>query len=321
LGCLDLSLGGGEPLVRADLSEIIRYASSRGVNVRISTNAAAATPEAVEPLKGLRIALIKVSMEGVTDTVYDLIRGEAGAFRQVLQGIENLKTLKVPIFLHRAFMKPNVSELSQLVRLAEELQVFKLVLDTVMPVGRAAENPDLLLDRDETAHLFDEALAMQEHTKVRIEIPHRVPPHKPLGKVLFGGFGCRCGILRCHIDARGSVSPTGFLKDMCPGNLRQQSFKQIWDSGASLVQFRRPTGNTQCATCSCFAECRGGCRARALLMGYDVNMPDGNCVLAYPQIRRQNGRKRVNETGLSMGCAGACSLAILSFPKKKTACF
>jgi radical SAM protein with 4Fe4S-binding SPASM domain len=283
LGCFDLSLGGGEPLVRPDLPDIVKHANIRGVSVRISTNAAAATREVVDTLKGVKIVSFKISMEGASENIYDSIRGEPGSFRAALQGIENLKELKIPILLHRVFMKPNASELPALVRLAEKLKVDRLVLDTVMPVGRAAENPDLLLDWEETNRLWDEAKAIQKSTQLSIDISHQVPP-KAGSKFLFGGFGCSCGTVVCHVDARGNVAPTGFLKDtMSAGNLRQQSLKQIWDSGASFVQFRSFRGNAQCTACSYFSHCRGGCRARAVLMDHDINLPDGNCAVAHSE--------------------------------------
>lgn len=293
IGCFDLSLGGGEPLLRADLPEIIRHANVRGLRVRISTNAAAATPEVVETLKGLKIRNFKISMEGASAEVCDAVRGEPGAFRDAVQGIQNLKELKVPLFLHRVFMKTNAFELPALVHLAESLGVHMLWLNTVMPVGRAAENPGLWLDREETNRLWDEALALQETTKLPIRIPGCVPPRDSKKKALFfDGLGCECGTAVCHVDARGNVSPTGFLKDtMSAGNLRQQTLKQIWDAGTSFVQFRNFTGNSQCAHCSYFVNCRGGCRARALFMDGDINLPDGNCAVAHGGSVREEAAK------------------------------
>ena len=52
LGCFGLSLGGGEPLTRRDLPQIIHHANDLGINVTVSTNAAAATSEVVETLQG-----------------------------------------------------------------------------------------------------------------------------------------------------------------------------------------------------------------------------------------------------------------------------
>ncbi len=281
IGCFELSLGGGEPLLREDLPEIIAHANLRGVSVRLSTNAAAATKEAARRLKGLKIKSLKISMEGGSEKVYDYIRGKSGSFRKTLRGIKNLKELSIPISLQMVFMKPNISELPSLIRIAEKLKVEKILLETIMPVGRAAQNPQLLLTLEESNKLWEAALKIQKNTHIKIEIPHYVP-FRAGQNLMFDGFGCKCGTLICHIDPRGNVSPTGFLKDLfSAGTIREKTLKQIWDNAAVLAQFREFEGNQTCSACSYFSSCRGGCRARALFMDKNLNYPDGNCVIAH----------------------------------------
>ena len=282
LGCFELSLGGGEPLVRPDLHDIISHANLRGLLVRISTNAAAATREVVETLKRVKIYSFKVSMEEGPARASTILSAAPRAHFATHYGVLRiLRELKVPIFLHTVLMKPNAFELPALVRLAEKLNVVGLILDTIMPVGRAAENNDLLLDWEETNRLWSEATKIKKNATLSIAIPHMVP-FEPGRSLSFNRFGCKCGTAVCHVDPRGNVAPTGFLKDtMSAGNLRQQTLKQIWDSGSSFVPFRSLPGNAKCRACSHFANCRGGCRARAVLMDRDINLPDGNCALAH----------------------------------------
>lgn len=281
LGCFELSIGGGEPLLRPDLADIIGHANLRGVSIRISTNAAAATKEVIKKLKTVKIRSLKISMEGASEKVYDYVRGKTGSFRKALRGIKNLKELGVPIYLQMVFMKPNVSELPSLIRLGEKIKVEKVLLETIMPVGRAAQNSQLLLDADEANRLWEAALKIQKNTFLKIEIPHYVP-FRAGQNLMFEGFGCKCGTLICHVDARGTVAPTGFLKDVLPaGSLRQKTLKQIWDSSPVMNQFRGFEGNETCTACNYFTSCRGGCRARALLMDKNINLPDGNCAIAH----------------------------------------
>ena len=115
MGCFKLRFGGGEPLVRRDLPELVRHANGRGVEVSLSTNAIAATKEVVESLAGLRFEEILVSLDGATASVYEAIRGEAGTFQQALAGIANLKRLKAPIYPRHVLMKANAAELPALV--------------------------------------------------------------------------------------------------------------------------------------------------------------------------------------------------------------
>jgi MoaA/NifB/PqqE/SkfB family radical SAM enzyme len=245
MGCFHLSLGGGEPLVRSDLPEIIRKANDRGVAVRIATNAAAATEEVVTTLRGLKIDTFKVSMEGASDNVYDAVRGEPGAFQAALRGIANLRTLNVPIELHRVLMRTNVSDLQGLVALTGQLSASKLILEALMPVGRAAAHPELSLTEEETNRLWVEAAAIQQEVKWPIEIPHKAP--FATRTKLINNLGCECGNLICHIDPLGNVAPTGMARNRIPaGNLRQKSFREIWNTGEAFAPFRSFCAASRC---------------------------------------------------------------------------
>ena len=244
MGCLHLSLGGGEPLVRSDLREIVGKANSRGVAVRIATNAAAATKEVVGTLRDLKIEAFKVSMEGTSDAIYDAVRGEPGAFQDALKGVENLRTLEVPIELHRVFMKPNASDLGALVALAHRLSASKLVLETLVPVGRAAAHPELSLTEEETSRLWAESSAVQQEAQCPIEIPHRAPFTT---RKLFKNVGCECGNLICHVDPLGNVAPTGMARNRPPaGNIREKSFREIWNTGEAFASFRGFCATSRC---------------------------------------------------------------------------
>ena len=279
MGCFKIKFGGGEPLVRRDLPELIRHANDCGVEVLISTNAAAATKEVVNSLAGLRIAEFMVSMDGSSAELYDAVRGEAGAFRQAMAGIANLRRLQAPISLRRVLMRSNAADSADLIRLAEELDVKAVVLHLVMPVGRAASRPNLLLSPDETNHAWQDALSMTNAQGGHVRIPHAIPPTG--WKRFFTGFGCECGKLECYIDARGEVAPSGLLKGhLSAGNVRRQSFGEIWIKGAGFTNMRGLAGNKYCRQCSHFRSCGGGCRASGVLMGHDVNGPDANCLIA-----------------------------------------
>lgn len=252
MGCLHLSLGGGEPLLRADLAELVGTANENGVAVRIATNATAATPEVVNTLRGFRIEAFRVSMEGSSDPVYDAIRGEAGSFRAALAGIERLKSLGCPIELHRVLMSSNTSDLRELVDLAVRLGASAVVLDTVVPVGRAAERVGISLSRELVDRVWVEVEAIKKDASIPVWTPHRAPFQI---KRFFPKLGCECGNLICHIDARGRVFPTGMARAQIPaGELRHNSFRQIWNNDQAFGAFRMPCSTNRCRISSELAQ-------------------------------------------------------------------
>jgi MoaA/NifB/PqqE/SkfB family radical SAM enzyme len=249
MGCFDLWLGGGEPLVRADLPDIVRHANSRGVTVGISTNAVAATRATVRALRKVKVRCFEVSVEGASEDLYDAIRGESGSYQEALKGIANLSMLGVPIYLRRLCMTSNASETRAFVRLAEELSVERVSMETIMPAGRACDSPDLMLGPEETSALWDDAIALQETTQVSIDIPGQ-PPAKPRRQKFWDSGNCNCGSLVCYIDSRGNVSPTRFITDPdSTENIRQHDLRLIWNRGASFVGFRTRADSAKCRKC------------------------------------------------------------------------
>jgi radical SAM protein with 4Fe4S-binding SPASM domain len=74
--------------------------------------------------------------------------------------------------------------------------------------------------------------------------------------------GCLAGTGVCFISHRGEVFPCGYLP-LEAGNIRQQSFREIWEGSTLFAQLRDPgLLGGKCGVCE-FKNVCGGCRARA----------------------------------------------------------
>ena len=85
--------------------------------------------------------------------------------------------------------------------------------------------------------------------------------------------GCIAGISYCRIYPNGSVTPCPYLP-IKVGNIRNNSFKEIWFGSEILNSLRDYEDNLQgrCGVCEYRTIC-GGCRARAFsLSETDVNL-------------------------------------------------
>jgi radical SAM protein with 4Fe4S-binding SPASM domain len=74
--------------------------------------------------------------------------------------------------------------------------------------------------------------------------------------------GCLAGTGFCFISHVGRVQTCGFLDVTC-GNIREESFKDVWENSRvfnELREFSNLTG--KCGACEYKRVC-GGCRARA----------------------------------------------------------
>ncbi len=280
MGTFKLRLGGGEPLGRGDWADIVAHANSRGIRVSLSTNATMATKAVAERLAELDIESIKVSLEAGSEKSYDYIRGDR-AYRKAIRGIKNLIELsKAPVYFHVVLQKDNLTEIPSLVKTAEKHGVSRIVFDVVVPVGRAKENPRILLTPDEASSALDLARRIGETSRVEVEVAARVPPPYQKKRV-FEGFGCECGHVHCHISSEGVVSAGGFVSHLLPGgSIREKPLADLWENGQGFKLLRGNPGNNVCKRCNYYRSCRGGCRTRTYATIAALTEPDPLCLIA-----------------------------------------
>ena len=115
LGCLDLKLTGGEPLLRPDFEDVYLSARKLGMRVTLFTNARRVTPGLAElfarvpPLKP-----VEVTAYGMRRESYEAVSGVPGSFTQFRRGVALLAGAGVPLVVKGALLPPNRHELDEL---------------------------------------------------------------------------------------------------------------------------------------------------------------------------------------------------------------
>jgi len=107
-------------------------------------------------------------------------------------------------------------------------------------------------------------------------IAHQRQPDSPLNRIAGrDGDGCIAGIHYCRVTPEGTVTACPYI-ERAEGNVRDQSFHEIWDHADGFRQLRNPTLGGRCGECEYGALC-GGCRARPLAAGGDLMGEDPVC--------------------------------------------
>jgi len=268
-----LSIGGGEPLMRRDLFEVVAHARENNVSVSMVTNGILVNERIAKRLNALGLVSITVSVDGLKKN-HELIRGK-GSFEKTIRGIEILKrwVTTAKLSMRVTVNTRNIEDCPGLIGLAEELGLHSIRLTPVLPLGRAMENRYLLLSQEQ----YLQFLADCHKIKAKIEVV--LPDDKPDSKTLEPGeFGGHCGKEVCWITQTGKVYPCIFYGDMyLAGNIREKSFIDLWERCKEMSRF---SGNEYCNTCEIYRDCRGGCRCRALWQYGDINAIDPYCPLS-----------------------------------------
>jgi radical SAM protein with 4Fe4S-binding SPASM domain len=128
LGCVQVSLGGGEPSMREDLPEIVRNLSQAGLRVRVLTNGVAMTPDKAEALFAAGMADVSFSLDSLDTDLQSELDAVKNAPTQRIENLIGLARLLdgrpgVPI-LNTVVSRRNLAELPRLLELAEALGFF-----------------------------------------------------------------------------------------------------------------------------------------------------------------------------------------------------
>lgn len=114
LGVFDVTLSGGEALLREDIEEILEYISEKGMMISLYTNGLLLSEEVVSKLYEYRIKTVSISLYGDIAEVHDQITTVQGSFERTLKGIEILKKYKIPFDLKCVMLSQNINRANEI---------------------------------------------------------------------------------------------------------------------------------------------------------------------------------------------------------------
>ena len=149
-----LILTGGEPLMRADIWDIISYARKVGLHPVIGTNGTLIDEACAAQIAKCGIPRVSISLDFPTPEMQDAFRGKSGSFEEALAGIRNLRAHGVEVQVNTTITKMNghlASEMHDLA-LAEGAKAFHPFL--LVPTGRGEDLADVELSPEEYPFLI-----------------------------------------------------------------------------------------------------------------------------------------------------------------------
>ncbi len=123
LGAMHLSLTGGEPLLRKDIVEIIKYAHDKKMLVSLQTNGTLITEdfaEAIEHIKHLNIAITVHSHDA---EIHDKFTKAKGSHEKAIEGIKILRKHDIPVKIRYVLTTENYDGIDKYGEFARNLDV------------------------------------------------------------------------------------------------------------------------------------------------------------------------------------------------------
>ena len=251
---------GGEPLMRPDLEQCGRAIHDRGFAWGMVTNGYVLTEERLDKLIASGMGSATVSLDGLGED-HDWMRGRPGSFVRAQNAIRLLAARPEVVF--DVVTCVNRRNYASLPRLKEELirwGVRGWRLFTVFPMGRAAGDPELQLEREEFRGLLDFIKATRKEGRIHASYGCEGFLGNYEGEVRDHFYSCEAGITAASILCDGSISACASIRaDYHQGNIyRGDDLMEVWEHGFRPYRDREWMRTGECAACPYFKYCLGG---------------------------------------------------------------
>jgi mycofactocin biosynthetic radical S-adenosylmethionine protein MftC len=279
IGTFRLGLTGGEPLLRADLFDIIDLAIEKGLVPCLTTNGLLISDEIAKEFGKRKLAWLNVSMEGATPGTHNFIRGK-GTYEKVLQKLAVLAKY-TRFSLAFTLMRSNLDEARACAELAYQVGAQAAVFRPLYPIGTALQHMELMPTFEEYILALESLSETTQNSLFEFCSVHPWGPdtRSETQSNVYENFGCGAGNIVCSVSMSGDVSPCSFLGPAFnAGNIKDSNLENIWHNSAVFQEMRSLPGNTVCQNCDQFDACGGGCRARALALSGSINDLDPWCM-------------------------------------------
>ncbi len=270
-----INVTGGEPLMRPDLDKCGKAIYDKGFPWGMVTNGYALTPERYKRLLASGLRAMTISLDGIGDN-HDWMRGRKGSFERAAAAIKMvIDSGEIEFDVVTCVNKRSFQELPRLKEFLIGLGLKSWRLFTVFPVGRAADDPELQLDKDQFRGLMEFIRDTRKEGRIMASYGCEGFLGNFEGDVRDGFYMCNAGVTVGSVLADGSFSACPSIRaDYNQGNLYAgDDFMEIWNSRYAVFRDRSWMKKDKCASCKYFRFCRGN--------GMHLRDGDGNLILCH----------------------------------------
>ncbi len=211
-GFKHLKVTGGEPFLRKDIVEIVKYASSKMI-VDISTNASLITPKKVEELNNINLKMIHVSLDG-NKLEHEKVRGK-NTYESTIRGLEYLKKSKNKVRIGCVIHSNNENHLEEIINISKDY-ASEIIFSIMEPVSnqdksqvKKRDNQDLLNELDTLKDKYQDQINVNYNFKAQPNFIKR----------------CPAGDKFIYINNFGNISPCTWVYENNKGCISKKSLK------------------------------------------------------------------------------------------------
>ncbi len=249
---------GGEALLRTDLEDCGLELYRRGFPWGVVTNGYLLDEQRLQSLLRSGMHSITVSLDGFEDD-HNWMRQNPHSFERAAHAVELLTKEHEIVWDIVTCVNPrNIGRLEEFKQWLVSLGVERWRLFTIVPMGRAATDPELQLSPEQFRSVFEFIKKTRAEGRIKASYgcegflgPYELEVRDQL-------FYCRAGIEVASILNDGSISGcTSIRSNFNQGNIYRDSFWDVWQHRYQPYRDRSWTRKDDCADCKMFRYCEG----------------------------------------------------------------
>lgn len=272
LGTKEVTLIGGEAYLRDDWLDIVRAIRKRGMAVTMTSGGRGLTEELIARAEDAGLMGASISIDGDEET-HDRLRGVTGSYRAAMEAMRIMRARNMRVACNSQINRLSVPHLPSILERIAELGIHSWQIQLTVPMGRAADEPDVLLQPYDLLSLFPLLADLKkrcDELRVRMWPGNNIGYFGPFESILRGyhasGHGGSCGAGRATlgIEANGAIKgcPSLPTDAWTGGNIRDQRLVDIWERAEALRYTRDRTKRDLwgfCQSCYYADDCMSGC--------------------------------------------------------------
>jgi len=242
---LHVSFSGGEPFLRNDLLELVRFSNTLSMKTSVNTNGWLIDNRVAKEICQSGLDTIYISLDGASCDVHDYIRGVSGSFERTLKAVDQIMVERLDgkpkIFINTTINRNNVKDLTRIMKLSETRRVDGVTMSVVQDFDKYKPEKEMLLGTQYLDQLNEQLQDIQSNYGYLL--PHMSEYFSQFEVYLrepnqLYRYRCVAGYATVLVHPNGDVFPCPVAFEKM-GNILRNSFAEIWYSeGANLLRKR-----------------------------------------------------------------------------------
>ena len=251
---------GGEPLLRKDLAECGKILRENGFRWGIVTNGYAYDEAMHSKLISAGMGSITVSLDGLEEN-HNWLRNNPKSFERAVKALELIVSYpRLNYDVVTCVHQKNLTELPALKEFLISKNIKNWRIFTIAPIGRAAENQEMLLSNEQTRQLMNFiAESRQNDSRINLYFSCESYVGDYERKVRDSYFFCHAGVNIASVLIDGSISACPNIdRSFVQGNIYKDDLLDVWENRFDIMRNRNWCKTGICANCKEFKHCNGG---------------------------------------------------------------